>query len=225
MRSIGNNGIERHSVGSRKSEKKSKQRGKVLEGLARNINRTISAISAIKIIVNIFGACLAGIQVSSLCPQESQIKYLFPPILAVLILFFAEILPKNIGILYLPSLQKHLAYPLCMLDSLMAPITKIPEWFAKKTPLHKNDTSKSDDEILLLANKGEKDGLLSTQERDLIANSLSLDDVCVSEIMTPRTVVMAFEDTSTVSQIFKKYRKSISQESPCTTTQSIISLG
>lgn len=75
----------------------------------------------------------------------------------------------------------------------------------KKTPLHKNDTSKSDDEILLLANKGEKDGLLSTQERDLIANSLSLDDVCVSEIMTPRTVVMAFEDTSTVSQIFKKY--------------------
>ena len=113
-------------------KKKSKQRGKVLEGLARNINRTISAISAIKIIVNIFGACLAGIQVSSLCPQESQIKYLFPPILAVLILFFAEILPKNIGILYLPSLQKHLAYPLCMLDSLMAPITKIPEWFAKK---------------------------------------------------------------------------------------------
>lgn len=62
----------------------------------------------------------------------------------------------------------------------------------------------SNDEIIMLAEKGQKDGLISPQERDLIANSLSLDDVTISEIMTPRTVVMALDKDMTVEKVFKE---------------------
>ncbi len=186
-------------------KKISKQRGMMLEEFVRNINRTVSAIMVVKTSANVLGASLAGFQFSIICGDEIPAKYLFPVILTIAVLFFSEILPKNIGILYRPALQRNLAYPLYLLSGLIMPISKSSEWLIGKITPRKNDAPTSDDEILLLANKGEKDGLISAQERDLIANSLSLDDVAVSEIMTPRTVVMAFEDTATVSETFKAH--------------------
>lgn len=80
----------------------------------------------------------------------------------------------------------------------------------------------SDDEIIMLAEKGQKDGLISPQERDLIANSLSLDDVTISEIMTPRTVVMALDKDMTVEKVFKENPNLNFREYRCTRTLSTI---
>ena len=63
----------------------------------------------------------------------------------------------------------------------------------------------SDREIILLAEKGAKEGTLSTSESNIIANALSLDDVRVSEIMTPRTVVTTLRKTATVGEVFREY--------------------
>ena len=58
-----------------------------------------------------------------------------------------------------------------------------------------------EEEIRLLAARSAKSGALSDDERDLISNALSLDDVNVESIMTPRTVVTFLKSSLTVEEI------------------------
>lgn len=187
-------------------KKISKKRGEILENAIENIDETTSSILTMNTIANTFGATLAGAQCAEIFKDSSITAYGFPALLTISILFFSEILPKNIGILYRPTFQSLLVYPLSWLTTAMKPIAKVSAWvIAKITRNREKKSSLSNDEIILLAEKGEKDGLISTQERDLIANSLSLADIMVSEIMTPRTVLMALEADMRVGEVFEKH--------------------
>jgi CBS domain containing-hemolysin-like protein len=64
---------------------------------------------------------------------------------------------------------------------------------------------RSDEEIILLAELGAKQGTLSRSESNIIANALSLDEVRISAVMTPRTVVAALRRDATVSEVFREY--------------------
>jgi CBS domain containing-hemolysin-like protein len=63
----------------------------------------------------------------------------------------------------------------------------------------------SDEEIILLAERGAQKGTLSRSESSIITNALSLDNVRVSALMTPRTVVTALRRGATVGEIFQEY--------------------
>ena len=45
--------------------------------------------------------------------------------MALAILFFSEIIPKNMGVLYRPALQPILIYPLTWVCAIMAPLSGI----------------------------------------------------------------------------------------------------
>ena len=186
-------------------KRKSKARGELLEKFVDNIDETTSAILTANTIANTFGATLAGAQCAVYFGSDFATKYVFPAAMTIAILFFSEILPKNFGIIYRPAIQPWLVYPLYWLRVTMKPISKISAWIIGKITKRRRIRAMSDDEIIMLAEKGQKDGLISPQERDLIANSLSLDDVAISEIMTPRTVVMALDKDITVAEAFKEY--------------------
>ncbi|HEX3731203.1 MAG TPA: CBS domain-containing protein, partial [Opitutaceae bacterium] len=63
----------------------------------------------------------------------------------------------------------------------------------------------SDEEIILLAERGAQEGTLTKSESNIIANALSLDNVRVGAIMTPRTVVTALPRGASVGEVFKQY--------------------
>ncbi len=185
-------------------KKKSATRGALMEKLVGDFDSTISAILALNTVANTFGATLAGVQCADVFGTDFSTRYIIPTCLTVAILLFSEILPKKISVFYRKSLQGILTYPLWIITLVMAPVAKacgsIIGIFTPKV----NPPSTSDDEIILLAEKGAKDGLLTDQEKDLISNALSLDDVEISEIMTPRTVLVAFEASMTAESAFKK---------------------
>ncbi len=185
-------------------KKKSKKRGELLAFAVNNIDETSSAILTTNTIANTFGATLAGTQFAILYGNGIASTYVFPAIITVGILFFSEILPKNIGMIYRPSLQPILVYPLYYMRTIMLPVARFSSWFIGKISKRKFGRETSDDDILLMAEKGRKDGVLTSQERDLIANTLSLDDVTIDKIMTPRTVVMALDESMTVGEAFEK---------------------
>lgn len=185
-------------------KKISKNRGVILEKLISEIDKTTSSILTMNTIANTFGATLAGTQFAFLYGAGVATQYVFPSVMTVSILFISEILPKNIAILYRPILLKYVIYPLYWMCIVMSPIAKMSSWIISRVvPKHKGRHQPSNDEIIMLANKGQKDGLISLQERDLIANSLSLDDITIAEIMTPRTVVFALESSLTAEEAFK----------------------
>lgn len=186
-------------------KKQSPRRGAILERCVRNIDETTSAILTANTIANTFGATLAGVQCAALFGSGIATAYVFPAALTVGILFFSEIMPKNIGIIYRRPLQPYLIYPLSWLRVAMAPMAKFTSFVLKGLKSKAQKDESGDDEIVMLANKGEKDGVITPQERDLIANSLSLDDVTIAEIMTPRTVVETADYDQSVGEFFAEH--------------------
>ncbi|MEK9986437.1 MAG: CBS domain-containing protein [Opitutae bacterium] len=91
----------------------------------------------------------------------------------------------------------------------MAPLSKLCSVTINLVIQKKPDEAEAEDEIILLAEKSAKEGTLSVSERDMISNALSLDDITVGEIMTPRTVVMAYSQDSTVKDVLKQNENNI----------------
>lgn len=184
-------------------KKISKNRGAILENMIAEIDKTTSAILTANTIANTFGATLAGAQFARLFGSSAAMQYAFPAAMTISILVLSEILPKNIGIRYRTSLQKYIVYPLYWLCIVMTPLAGVASWIIGRIIPKRAAQKQSDDEIILLAEKGQRDGLITVQERDLIANSLSLADITIAEIMTPRTVVYAIDGSLTADEAFK----------------------
>ncbi|MBR4596878.1 MAG: HlyC/CorC family transporter [Opitutales bacterium] len=186
-------------------KKISRRRGEMLDTFVREIDRTSSAILSLNTIANTFGATLSGVLfatcMSKYFPSDFHARYTFPAVLTIAILTFSEIFPKNIGVYYRPALQPYFVYPLYWVRVLMSPFSVFMSKLLAFITRGRDSQNSSDDEIKLLAEKGAKDGLITVQEKELISNTLTLDDTSISEIMTPRTVVAALDEARTVEEV------------------------
>jgi CBS domain containing-hemolysin-like protein len=86
----------------------------------------------------------------------------------------------------------------------MTPISKVVGLFVRFLLKRQDTENNSDAEIMLLAEKSEKEGTLTSNEREVINNALRLDEILVDEIMTPRTVVYSIDGEETIGSLFEK---------------------
>lgn len=187
-------------------KEKSPKKGAMLGRFRSEIEETSSAILSLNTIANTLGATLIGGLAQQIFGDEGNVLLYFAIGLTIGILLFAEIIPKNVGVLYRTRVQSSLIYPLAVVRFIMTPASKICKATVRAVVSDQPPDPASDEkEIILLARKGAKEGKLSNDERDMIANALNLDDVMVGEIMTPRTVVAALEDRSTVDEVFSTH--------------------
>jgi CBS domain containing-hemolysin-like protein len=184
-------------------KKKHPSRGEQLEQHKLNVEQTSSAILSLNTIANTLGATIVGGLAVQIWPQDTNVLFKISLLMALAILFFSEIIPKNVGILYRASLQPVLILPLNIVCALMTPIASIVGLFVRVIlrPRRPN-VADSDAEIMLLAEKSEKDGNLTSHERELISNALQLDEIQVHEIMTPRTVVESLDGNENVGALY-----------------------
>ncbi len=187
-------------------KKNSRKKGRLLEKFRSEIEETSSSILSLNTIANTLGATLVGGLATKAYPDTENILLVFSLGMTFGILLFAEIIPKNAAVFYRSSIQSGLVFPLAAVRFLMAPISKICKLAVLLFVPKKTDGEiDKEEEIILLAQKGEKDGSLSSNESQLVANALRLDEVRIKEIMTPRTVVTALEENLKVSEVFQKY--------------------
>jgi CBS domain containing-hemolysin-like protein len=181
-------------------------RGEKLEKYKLGLEETSSAILSLNTIANTLGATMVGGLAVQIWPADSNVLLKVSSAMALSILFFSEIIPKNVGVLYRPKLQPILIFPLIWICALMAPISRVLGIVVRCTLRPSNKLTDSDEEILLLAEKSAKEGTLTSNERDMINNALNLDDLLVSQIMTPRTVVQVFDGQETVTSLLQKHK-------------------
>jgi CBS domain containing-hemolysin-like protein len=179
------------------------RRGALLESLKREIDATISAILTLNTVANSLGSVIVGALAVHFYggPTVVVISIAF----GAALLLFSEVLPKNIGVAHRRELQPYVVYPIGWLRRVLFPVT----WFCAlvvrpfvgpPAKLHG-----SGEEIILLAERGAKEGTLSNSESSIIANALTLGNVRVSGIMTPRTVVAALNRSASVAEVFKEH--------------------
>lgn len=179
-------------------------RGQKLEKYKLGLEETSSAILSLNTIANTLGATMVGGLAVKIWPEDTNILFKISSAMALAILFFSEIIPKNMGVLYRPALQPILVYPLTWVCAIMAPLSSIVAIFVRMLLKPTETTTDSDEEILLLAEKSAKEGTLTSNEREVIHNALSLDEVLVDQVMTPRTVLYAINEEETVGSLFEK---------------------
>ncbi|TVR48735.1 MAG: HlyC/CorC family transporter [Puniceicoccaceae bacterium] len=186
-------------------KKRLPKRGRRLESLRIGLSETISTILTLNTIANTLGATLVGGLATKLFGQVWLGVVSGGLTLAILI--FSEVIPKNLGVAYRVQLQPLLIGPLHFLRLFFRPINWLCGLAVRliiRRPV--DEGPDRDEEILLLAEKGAKEGTLTRSESSIIANALRLDDVRIGEIMTPRTVVSALNRASTVDEVLRDFK-------------------
>jgi len=177
--------------------------GGLLESMKLNMDETISTILTVNTIATALGSAVIGAIGAHLFPERLLAIVMIGYGATLLIL--AEVIPKTIGVVSRKTLQPSLTYPLWLMCRTLRPVTYLCNLVVRLVITKPVETEKSDEEIILLAERGALQGTLSKSESNIITNALSLDDVRVSELMTPRTVVTALKNHSTVGEIFREF--------------------
>jgi len=176
--------------------------GESLEKLYTDLEETTSAILSLNTIANTLGSILVGGLATKLYGEHSLLYFSIG--MTVGILIFSEVIPKNIGVIYRGNLQPILIRPLQWIRVIMRPVSVLCKFAVQLVVPKRPSQDVSDDDIRLMAEKSQKDGNLTIDEKDIITNALSLDEIQIEDIMTPRTVVMALEDCQTIKEVFEE---------------------
>lgn len=184
-------------------KKKMPRRGQLLEKIRAEIEETISAILTLNTIANSLGSVVIGAIGAHLFGEK--ILAVITAIFGAFLLVGAEVLPKNVGVVYRRTLQPYVVYPLFWLRRVLRPITWMANAVVSLFVRARTADHGSHEEILLLAERGARYGTLTKNESNIIANALSLDDVRVGALMTPRIVLTALRRNATVADVFREF--------------------
>ncbi len=174
--------------------------GELILKLKDDINRPLAAILTLNTIANTVGA--AGVGAQALVVYGSGAVAIASAILTFCILIFSEIIPKTIGATYWRRLAVPSAYIIKFLMILTFPFVWMSHALsAKLTPDEEDIKRVSREEIAAMAEMGEDEGSIDEHESDIIENLFRLKEMHVEDILTPRSVIYAFENTQTVGQV------------------------
>ena len=173
-----------------------------LKKMKYQISYPLSAILTVNTIANTLGAAGVGSQVHKL--YGSLLVTLFSIGLTFVILIFSEIIPKTLGASYWRILLPFSVYIIQALIFICYPFVKISRLVNKIFRIRSRHITRED--VIGAAKMGMSEGAIYKNEGELIQNILNLKRKKVSEIMTPRTVVTAFDRKMTIEQALKKYQ-------------------
>lgn len=177
--------------------------GKILRAQKENINKSIAAILILNTIANTLGAAAVGAQASVVFGNDAVV--IVSVVLTFAILFFSEIIPKTIGAIYWKQLAPLASHLIRIFIWITYPIILTTLAVTNKISKGKNDShSLSKEELLESMLMSEDEGIIDEQESDVIENVLNLDNIKVSEILTPRSVVFALDETMSIKEVIEK---------------------
>ena len=173
------------------------KQGKMLQKLKDDITRPLAAILTLNTISHTLGAAGMGAQVLYL--YGSGAVAIASAVLTFCILVFSEILPKTIGAYFCRSLAIPSAYLIRFLMVIAFPFVWLSNTLSNFITSSEDKVSR--EEITAMAEMGEDEGSIDEQESDIIENLFRLKEIQIEDILTPRSVIYAFEDTQTVGEI------------------------
>ncbi|NQY94686.1 MAG: DUF21 domain-containing protein [Campylobacteraceae bacterium] len=188
-------------------EKKSPQAGKLLKNLKTNIDKSIASILILNTIANTLGAMAIGIQAQKVFQSDSNFVLIVSILLTLLILFVAEIIPKTIGAIYWKQLAPSAGRFIRFFIFITYPLIIITQFVTRKISKNKSDTdSITREELIHSTLLSEEEGVIGDLESDIIENTLTLNDIKVSDILTPRSVMYTVQKDVLISDILEDKR-------------------
>ena len=174
---------------------KSPNDAKVLTKIKSQLDQSISSILILNTFAHTMGA--AGVGAQAVRIYGEQWETLIALLLTLAILYLSEIIPKTLGATFWKQLAVPSAYIITVLIKLTFPLVWISSRLTRLFSRNKKD-SISREEVLAFTALSYKDGAIATQESQLLENILTLREAKTEDILTPRTVVHALPENTTV---------------------------
>ena len=179
-----------------------------LSELKSNIDRPLAAILSLNTIAHTVGAAGVGAQAVAIWGGTSlgpdTVLAIAGAVMTFLILIFSEIIPKTIGALYWRKLGPFVAITVRWLIKLLFPLVWISEKLTKILSGGKSHHTLTREELGAMAEIGAQQGILGQSESKFFNALIRFPEVKVKDVMTPRVVVVAFDQSMTVKELFEK---------------------
>ena len=167
-------------------------------------SRPLAAILSLNTIANTIGAAGVGQQATIIF--GSAWFGLVSAVTTILILIFAEIIPKTIGTTYWKSLMGFATGAIGILIAGLYPIVVAVVWFQRFISPKDADATISREEVSAMADVAEESGELDEDENEVIQNIITLDEITASDAMTPRVVAAIAPESMKVKSFYKDKR-------------------
>lgn len=182
----------------RQRAEKKEPRARTLLAIKERINRPITTIVVFNNIFNIVGSILVGSQAAAVF-GEAYIGVV-SGVLTFLIIVFSEIIPKTVGERFAEPMSLAIAPTINVLTKVFTPVVWLLELvtrpFTRDSALSDTDEA----EIRFLASLGRRQGVIESDEADMIQRVFKLNDVTAEQLMTPRVCVTAVDGASTLEE-------------------------
>ena len=187
-------------IAARVNENKSY--GKNLKRFKDNVDLPLAAILTLNTFAHTIGAAGVGAQAQEI--WGSEYLSLISAVLTIIILIFSEIIPKTLGASYWKRLAPFTAKTLLILIySPLYPFIIMSKFITKILNKNKQDDVLSRAEFQAMAEIGVQEGIFEKEESRILMNLMKFNYIVVKSIMTPRTVVVAAPEDSTIEGFFE----------------------
>jgi CBS domain containing-hemolysin-like protein len=133
-------------------------------------------------------------------------------IITLLILVFGEITPKTIATIRTEKMALAYARPLIVLMTILTPIVflinAISNGLLKLLGVSRDDAGKlTQGDIQTIVDVGHEEGIIQSDEKDIITNVFELKDSAVKEVMVPRVHVSILDADISFKELLKVFRE------------------
>lgn len=164
-------------------------------------SKAIAAILSLNTIANTVGAAGVGAQAGFMGGTAVGI---WSAVTTLLILIFAEIIPKTIGTNNWRHLMGFTAKTIQILIIILYPFVFTIGLITKLlTSKREEESAVSREEVAAMADVGEDEGVLDEDENKIIQNVIKLDNIKAYDVMTPRVVAATAPETMTLREFYK----------------------
>ncbi len=171
------------------------------EQLKANVDRPLAAILSLNTIAHTVGAAGVGAQAAAIWPgRGSQAVGLASAVMTLLILVLSEIIPKTIGAVYWRGLAPSVSQLIQVLIWLLYPLVLLSELLTRLIGGDRQEVV-TREEVAAMASLSAKGGELEAGESQILKNLFRLRQLTAKDIMTPRTVIVALPQETTVAEV------------------------
>ncbi|RFB01768.1 HlyC/CorC family transporter [Parvularcula marina] len=159
--------------------------------LTEDKERLIGAILLGNNLVNILASALATSLFASLFPGGAGVA-IATAVMTILVLVFAEVLPKTAAIAGPESFAMVVSRPMSVLVRIFAPVTAVVQFIVRNTlkafglDVSNQPVLSAHEELKGAIDLHHEEGSMEKEARDIIRGALELDDIEVEEIMIHR---------------------------------------
>jgi len=176
--------------------------------ISEHYQKTLTTILVGNNLVNIACTTICAYVFSILIKNPTMANVLNTVIMTIIVLIFGEILPKAAGKINSEKLALRVSGILFFLIKLLTPITFIFLALQNKVVKNKDDGTPTvtEDELESIIDTMEEEGVIDSDDADLIQGVLELNQNTAYDIMIPRVDVKAInidDDIEHIKQVFK----------------------